>query len=70
MSSGCGVDLSGCGVDVEWMWSGCGVDVMKFKGNQTKLSTGLFLTCILEQPRVEFDTPLFQYTGPEQPRVN
>ena len=23
-----------------------------------------------EQPRVEFDTPLFKYTVPEQPRVN
>ena len=62
--------LSGCGVDVEWMWSGCGLDVMKFKEQSNKLSTGLFWTCILEQPRVEFDTPLFQYTGPEQPRVN
>ena len=44
--------------------------VMKFKEQSNKLSTGLFWTCILEQPRVEFDTPLFQYTGPEQPRVN
>ena len=55
--------LSACGVDVEWMW-------WNSKNNQTKLSTVLFWTCILEQPRVEFDTPLFQYTGPEQPRVN
>ena len=40
------------------------------KNNQTKFSTGLFWTCILEQPWVKFDTPLFQYTVPEQPRVN
>ena len=34
------------------------------------LARGCFGCCYTEQPRVEFDTPLFQYTGPEQPRVN
>ena len=58
---------SGSQVAVKWYSNG---SQWNSKNNQTKFSTGLFWTCILEQPRVEFDTPLFQYTGPEQPRVN
>ena len=33
------------------------------------IDTGLFWTCVLEQGRVKFDSGLFQYTGPKQPRA-
>ena len=35
----------------------------------SSFDTWLFWPCILEQPRVEFDTALFHITGPEQHRV-